>query len=145
MSVIKPALLPRALHFPQIPGKDYSITFALVAKLTTIHLLVSLAASHSWPLHQLDVKNIFLNGDLNETIYTDPPPGFQAEGEYCGKVCCLRKSLYGLKQSTRAWFNRFSEAVLSLGFDYCHSDHTYFVHHHFVHPKWALTLILPLQ
>ena len=82
-----------------MPGKDFSATFALVAKLTTVRLLISLAASHLWPLHQLDVKNAFLYGDLQETIYMDPPPGFRAEGEYLGKVCRLRKSLYGLKQS----------------------------------------------
>ena len=76
-----------AKGFTQIPGKDFSATFAPVAKLTTVRLIVSLVASHSWPLHQLDVKNAFLNGDLQETIFMDPPPGFRAEGEYSGKVC----------------------------------------------------------
>jgi hypothetical protein len=91
-----------AKGFTQIPGKDFGATFAPVAKLTSVRLLVSLAASHSWPLHQLDVKNVFLHGNLLETIYMDPPPSFRAEGEYAGKVCRLRKSLYGLKQSPRA-------------------------------------------
>ena len=116
-----------AKGFTQIPGKDFTATFAPVAKLTTVRLVVSLAASYSWPLHQLDVKNAFLNGDLLETIYMDPPPGFRAEGEYSGKVCRLRKSLYGLKQSPRAWFSRFSDVVLSIGFTRCHSDHTCFI------------------
>ena len=116
-----------AKGFTQIPGKDFSATFAPVAKLTTVRLLVSLAASQSWPLYQLDVKNAFLNGDLQETIYMDPPPGFRAEGECSGKVCKLRKSLYGLKQSPRAWFSRFSNVVLSMGFIRCHSDHTCFI------------------
>ncbi|PSS33155.1 Endonuclease, partial [Actinidia chinensis var. chinensis] len=57
----------------------------------------------------------------------DPPPGFRAQGEYFGKVCRLRKSIYGLKQSPRAWFHRFSEVVLSMGFKQCHSDHTCFL------------------
>ena len=65
-----------AKGFTQVPGKDFGATFALVAKLTTVRLLVSLAASFSWTLHQLDVKNAFLNGDISETIYMDPPPGF---------------------------------------------------------------------
>ena len=117
-----------AKGFTQIPGKDFSATFAPVAKLTSVRLIISLAASYSWPLHQMDVKNAFLYGDLDETIYMDPPPGFRAEGEYSGKVCRLRKSLYGLKQSPRAWFNRFSDVILSLGFTRCHSDHTCFTH-----------------
>uniref|UniRef100_A0A2N9EE62 Reverse transcriptase Ty1/copia-type domain-containing protein n=1 Tax=Fagus sylvatica TaxID=28930 RepID=A0A2N9EE62_FAGSY len=112
---------------PLSSGKDFGATFALVAKLTSVRLLVSLAASHSWPLHQLDVKNAFLHGNLLETIYMDPPPGFRAEGEYAGKVCRLRKSLYGLKQSPRAWFSRFSEVILSMEFVRCHSDHTCFI------------------
>ena len=57
----------------------------------------------------------------------DPPPGFRAEGEYSGKVCHLSKSLYGLKQSPRAWFNRFSDVVLSMSFTRCQSDHTCFI------------------
>jgi hypothetical protein len=76
---------------------------------------MSLAVSHSWHLHQLDVKNAFLHGDLLETIYMDLPPGFRAEGEYAGKVCHLHKSLYGLKQSPRTWFSHFSDVILSHG------------------------------
>ena len=83
--------------FTQIPSKDYNATFAPVAKLTTVRLLISLATSNSWPLHQLDVKNAFLNDKLDETIYMDPPPGFRAEGEHLGKGCRLQKSLYSLK------------------------------------------------
>jgi hypothetical protein len=119
-----------AKDFTQISGKDFGATFAPVAKLTSVRLLVSLAASHSWLLHQLDVKNAFLHGNLLETIYMDPPPGFRAEGEYAGKVCRLRKSLYGLKQSPRAWFSRFSEVILSMEFVRCHSDHTCFIRRH---------------
>ena len=91
-----------AKGFTQVPSKDFGAIFAPVVKLTFVCLLVSLAASHSWPLHQLDFKNAFLHGDLLKTIYMDTFPGFRAEGEYLGKVCCLRKSLYGLKQSPRA-------------------------------------------
>uniref|UniRef100_A0A2N9IQH4 Reverse transcriptase Ty1/copia-type domain-containing protein n=1 Tax=Fagus sylvatica TaxID=28930 RepID=A0A2N9IQH4_FAGSY len=116
-----------AKGFTQIPSKDFGATFAPVAKLTSVRLLVSLAASHSWPLYRLDVKNAFLHGNLLETIYMDPPPGFRAEGEYAGKVCHLCKSLYGLKQSSRAWFSRFSEVILSMEFVRCHSDHTCFI------------------
>ncbi|GFZ07004.1 hypothetical protein Acr_18g0011740 [Actinidia rufa] len=75
----------------------------------------------------LRFRNAFLNGDLSETIYMDPPPGFRAQGEYSGNVCRLRKSIYGLKQSPRAWFYRFSEVVMSMDFQQCHSDHTCFI------------------
>jgi hypothetical protein len=116
-----------AKGFTQVQGKYFGATFAPVAKFTCVRLLVSLVASHSWHLHQLDVKNVFLHEDLLETIYMDHPPGFRAKGEYAGKVCCLRKSLYGLKQSPRAWFSRFSDVILSMEFIRCHSDHTCFI------------------
>ena len=116
-----------AKGFTQILAKDFGATFAPVAKLTSVRFLMSLAASHSWLLHQLDVKNAFLHGNLLETIYMDPSPGFQAEREYAGKVCRLRKSFYGLKQSSKAWFSHFSEVILSMEFVHYHSDHTCFI------------------
>jgi hypothetical protein len=88
---------------------------------------VYLTASHSCPLHQLDVKNAFLHGNLLETIFMDPPSGFRAKGEYAGKVSHLRKSLYGLKQFPRACFSRFSEVILSMEFFRCYFDHTCFI------------------
>ena len=86
---------------------DYFDTFSLVAKLTSIRLFISMAAIHAWDLHQLDIKNAFLHGDLVEEVYMEQPPGFVAQGEI-GKVCRLRKSLYDLIQSPRAWFGKFS-------------------------------------
>ena len=60
----------------------------------------------SWPLYQLDIKNVFLHGNLAEEIYMEQPPSFVAQGK-SGLACRLRRSLYGLKQSPRAWFSRF--------------------------------------
>ncbi|TYK01779.1 Cysteine-rich RLK (RECEPTOR-like protein kinase) 8 [Cucumis melo var. makuwa] len=77
-----------------------------------------------WSLYQLDVKNAFLNGDLAEEIYRSPPPGFEAQ--FGQEVCKLQKSLYGLKQSPRAWFDRFTTFVKSQGYSQGHSDHTLF-------------------
>ena len=73
-----------------------------------------MAALQQWPLYHLDVKNAFLNGDLREEIYMEQPPGFVAQGESSGLVCRLRKSLYGLKQSPRVWFGKFSNVVCNV-------------------------------
>ena len=96
-----------AKEYAQTYGVDYSDTFSLVAKLTSIQLFVFMAATHNWPFHQLDIKNAFLHSDLQEEVYMEQPPGFVTREEY-GKVCHLRKSLYGLKQSPRACFEKFS-------------------------------------
>ena len=76
---------------------DYSDTFSLVAKMTYVRLFISLAATYYWGLHQLDIRNVFLHGDLQEEVYMEQPLGFVAQGEI-GKVCRLRKFLYGLKK-----------------------------------------------
>ncbi|CAM8957622.1 unnamed protein product [Rhodiola kirilowii] len=114
-----------AKGYSQTYGIDYFDTFSPVAKLTSIRLLISLAASHHWPLHQLDIKNAFLHGDLQEPIYMEQPPGFVAQGE-SAKVCYLHKSLYGLKQSPRAWFSTFTAAVEKFGMEKSKSDHSVF-------------------
>ena len=99
-----------AKGFTQTYGIDYQETFAPVAKLNTIRVLLSLAANLDWPLHQLDVKNAFLNGDLEDEVYMEIPPGFETISDV-NKVCKLQKSLYGLKQSPGAWFDSFTKAV----------------------------------
>ena len=91
-----------AKGYTQSYGIDYHETFSPVAKINTVRVLLSLAANLDWPLHQFDVKNAFLHGDLEEEIYMDVPPGYVATA---GKaVCKLQRTLYGLKQSPRAWF-----------------------------------------
>ena len=76
--------------YAQTYGVDYYDTFSSVAKLTSIRLIISLAATHGWDLHQLDIKNVFLYGDLAEEVYLEQPPGFVVQGEI-GRVCRLRK------------------------------------------------------
>ena len=73
-----------------------------------------MAAMCSWPLYQLDIKNVFLHGDLAEEVYMEQPPGFVAQGEF-GLVCRLRRSLYDSKKSPRGWFDRFSYVVQEFG------------------------------
>ena len=104
-----------AKGFTQTYDIDYQETFALVEKLNSIQVLLSLVANIDWPLMQLDVKNAFLNGDLEEEVYMDAPSGFE-EKLWSNKVCQLLKSLYGLKQSPRAWFERFTRFIKNHSF-----------------------------
>ncbi|KAJ9547656.1 hypothetical protein OSB04_020199 [Centaurea solstitialis] len=78
-------------------------------------VLLSISISRNWPIHQLDVKNAFLHGDLTETVYMRQPPGY-VNGSFPDHVCRLRKALYGLKQAPRAWYHRFAVYLSSLGF-----------------------------
>ncbi|RVW35073.1 Retrovirus-related Pol polyprotein from transposon TNT 1-94 [Vitis vinifera] len=127
-----------AKGFTQSYGIDYQETFAPVAKLNTVRVLLSLATNLDWSLHQLDVKNVFLNGDLKEEVYMDIPAGLETTSNF-NKVCRLRKSLYGLKQSPRAWFERFTKVVKGYRFVQCQSDHTLFVKHF---PEGKLAIII---
>ncbi|KAJ9566231.1 hypothetical protein OSB04_002197 [Centaurea solstitialis] len=102
-----------AKGFNQEYGIDYEETFAPVARVTSVRSLLAIAATKHWPLLQMDVKNAFLNGDLSEEVYITPPPSVSLPP---GHVCRLRKALYGLKQAPRAWFEKFSNTLLSLGF-----------------------------
>uniref|UniRef100_A0A2N9FXX4 Integrase catalytic domain-containing protein n=1 Tax=Fagus sylvatica TaxID=28930 RepID=A0A2N9FXX4_FAGSY len=117
-----------AKGFTQTYGIDYLETFSPVAKLNTVRVLLSLAANLDWPLHQLDVKNAFLHGDLDEEVYMDIPPGYTGSAE-TKIVCKLERALYGLKQSPRAWFGRFSSAMRKYGYHQSNSDHTLFLKH----------------
>ncbi|RVW99699.1 Retrovirus-related Pol polyprotein from transposon RE1 [Vitis vinifera] len=117
-----------AKGYTQVYGSDYGDTFSPVAKIASVRLLLSMAAMRSWPLYQLDIKNVFLHGDLAEEVYMEQPPGFVAQGE-SGLVCRLRRSLYGLKQSPRAWFSRFSSVVQEFGMFRSTADHSVFYHH----------------
>ena len=90
-----------AKGFSQVEGIDYTETFAPVAKMNSIHLVLSFVASYKWEVHQMDVKSTFLHGDLHEAIYIEQPPGFIHNDS--SLVFCLKKSLYGLKQTPHAW------------------------------------------
>lgn len=89
---------------------DYQKTFALVTKLNTIWVLLSLATNCDWSLHQLNVKNVFLNCESTDEVYIEIPPGFKTSNNR-NKVCKLQKLLYCLKQSPKAWFDRFTKSI----------------------------------
>lgn len=107
-----------ARGFSQRKGFDYENTYAPVARHTTLRVLLAIANQEGMHLHQLDVKTAFLNGSLEQEIYMRLPEEFAA-GNLVAK---LQKSLYGLKQASRAWNSRFHEFVTSLGFKRCDVD-----------------------
>jgi hypothetical protein len=87
--------------------------FTQVARLSSVRALLAVAASRHWSLSQMDVKNAFLNGNLSEEVYMQPPPGLSSPPN---KVCRLRRALYGLKQAPRAWFAKFCATISGLGY-----------------------------
>jgi histone deacetylase 1/2 len=104
-----------AKGFKQRYGIDYEDTFSPVVKAATIRLVLTVAVSRGWSLRQLDVKNAFLHGVLEEEVYMKQPPGFE-NSQTPHFICKLDKALYGLKQAPRAWFSRLSNKLYSLGF-----------------------------
>lgn len=116
----KPRLVAKG--FTQSYGIDYQETFAPVAKLNTIWVLLSLVVNLDWTLHQLDVKNALLNSDLEE-VYMEIPSGLETKANM-NKVCKLKKSLYGLKQSPHVWFERFTKVFKRYRYSQCQTDQT---------------------
>jgi hypothetical protein len=117
-----------AQGFSQKHGIDFDTTFNPVVHPATIRIILTLAAMHNWALHQLDVKNAFFPGFLQEEVYMEQPLAY-IDPEFPSHVCCLQQALYGLKQALRAWFQRFSHFLLGLGFLASHADSSLFVYH----------------
>ena len=116
-----------AKGYAQTYGIDYEETFAPVAKMATVRAVIAVAASKGWIMHQMDVKNAFLHGELQEEVYVEQPLGY-VHPSYPDYVCRLRKALYGLKQAPRAWHDRIAEYLVSVGFRRAHADHSLYVH-----------------
>lgn len=132
-----------AKGFTQTEGEDYFDTFAPVAKMTSVKVLLAVAAIKGWVLSQLDVSNAFLHGDLLEEVYMNLPQGYTLPPNLSlpgtGPIVCkLNKSLYGLKQAPRQWFAKLSNALLTYGFSQSSSDHSLFT----LHTPDSITIIL---
>ncbi|KAM6587476.1 hypothetical protein CsatA_010081 [Cannabis sativa] len=115
-----------AQGYNQEEGIDYEETFAPVARLESIRMLLAFACHKNFILYQMDVKIAFLNGYIMEEVYVSQPPGFQNH-KYPNHVYKLKKALYGLKQALRAWYERLSTFLISNGFSMGKADNTLFI------------------
>ena len=114
-SVIRNKARLVAQGYNQQEGIDYDETYAPVARLEAIRLLIAFATFKGFTLYQMDVKTAFLNGVLQEEVYVKQPPGFE-DLQYPEHVYKLDKALYGLKQAPRAWYDCLSEYLISQGY-----------------------------
>jgi hypothetical protein len=112
----------------QRKGIDYNKTFAAIAKLPSVRAILTNAASQGWEIHQIDVKNTYLNAELNEDVYMRPPPGYLKPNQK-GKVCKLKKSIYRLKQAGFEWYETLCEFFHEIGFTQSAVDHVVFFKH----------------
>ena len=110
-----------AKGFRQRENIDFFDTYSPVTRITSIRVLISLAAVYNLIVHQMDVKTAFLNGELEEEIYMEQPEGFVVHGQE-NKVCKLDKSLYGLKQAPKQWHERFDNLMILNEFKVNESD-----------------------
>lgn len=113
-----------ARGFTQEYGVNYFETFAPVVRFSSIRLILALAAQRKMSIRQFDVKTAFLNGTLKEAVYMEQPTGFQ---DGTNRVCLLKKSLYGLKQSSRCWNQKFTSFIKLFGFTQSQSDSCVFI------------------
>lgn len=108
----------------QTKGEDFNETFSPVAKLATVRIILKLAASKNWLIHQMDVSNTIIHGDFEEEIYMKLPQGFKCSDPT--KVCRLKKSLYGLRQTPQCWYSKLTTTLLNFGFSHEYADQSLF-------------------
>ena len=115
-----------AQGYTQVEGLDFGETYAPVARLEAIRILLAYACAHNIKLYQMDVKSAFLNGYINEEVYVEQPTSFE-DGKKPDHVYKLKNALYGLKQAPRAWYERLRNFLLSKGFTMGKVDTTLFI------------------
>jgi hypothetical protein len=118
----KSRLVPQG--YSQKEGIDYEETFAPVARLEAIRILLAFSVAKGFRLHQMDVKSAFLTGFLEEEVYVRQPREFES---FPHRVYKLRKAMYGLKQAPRAWYGRLRRFLFSKGFEMGKVDKTLFL------------------
>jgi hypothetical protein len=114
-----------AKDYSQVEGLDFGETYALVARLESIRILLAYATYHGFKLYQMDVKSAFLNEPIKEEVYVEQPPDFE-DSEYPNHVYKLSKALYGLKQAPRAWYECLRDFLITNGFKIGKADPTLF-------------------
>jgi hypothetical protein len=114
-----------AKGYSQVEGLDFGETYAPVARLESIRILLAYATYHGFKLYQMDVKSAFLNGPIKEEVYVEQPPDFE-DSEYPNHVYKLSKALYGLKQAPRAWYECLRDFIITNGFKVGKADPTPF-------------------
>jgi hypothetical protein len=112
--------------YTQVEGLDFGETYAPVARLESIRILLAYATHHDFKLHQMDVKSAFLNGPLQEEVYVEQPLGFE-DSKFPNHVYKLHKALYGLKQAPRAWYECLKDFLLKNGFEIGKANSTLFI------------------
>ena len=113
-----------ARDFTQTEGIDFFGTFSLVAKLTTVRVLLALASAQNWHLEQLDVNDAFLYGELHKEVHMELPQGVIPPK--LDQVCRLKKSLYGLRQTSKQWYKKLSIILMSTSYAQSQADHSLF-------------------
>eukprot|EP00047_Mylnosiga_fluctuans_P021649 m.107308 g.107308 ORF g.107308 m.107308 type:complete len:1346 (+) comp8977_c1_seq1:110-4147(+) len=128
----------------QIKGVDYSVSYAPVVNTDILRTLLSMATKQNMHIHSIDIKTAFLNGDLTEDVYMHPPQGEQRTDSTTGErlVCKLRKSLYGLRQAPRAWYEKLHGVLVQLGFKRTEVDNSFYV---YTSPDINATILLPFH
>jgi hypothetical protein len=114
-----------AKGYSQVEGFAFDETYAPIARLESIRILLAYATYHGFKLYQMDVKSAFLNGPIKEEVYVEQPPGFEYS-EYPNNVYKLSKVLYGLKQAPRAWYECLRDFLITNGFKLDKADPTLF-------------------
>ena len=114
-----------AQGYTQIEGLDFGESYASVARLESIRILLAYATHHDFKLYQMDVKSAFLNGPISELVYVEQPPGFE-DPKFPNHVYKLHKPLYGLKKAPRAWYKCLKDFFLRKGFEIGKTDPTLF-------------------
>ena len=116
-----------AQGFTQMFGVNYDKTYAPVSQLASLQTICAIAVQNNWPIHQIDVYNAYVNADLEEPRYMWQPPGYIEENDQ--HILKLKKAMYGLKESGRAWYKCLSATMNKMGFTKSRSDAAVFYRH----------------